>query len=115
MDKDFIIENMKTMSLKEIADHLGADENEVKKTIDAESLKNKQDPLEANLERLKRQLKKETFWKTIKRQFRPAECDVFVENYIQTINQFEQTAIVLHTEKMQVVDLIRSQLLLDRS
>jgi hypothetical protein len=59
-------------------------------------------------------LSNEEFWEQLKQQLTDEEIIYFSDQYSKHIEQFERTAPVLHTEKMQVMHLVRSEILLNR-
>ena len=58
------------------------------------------------------ELHKEYFWPEIKEQFTEIECDRFGNRWVQLCEQFGDSVVA--TDKMQMVDLIRLELLLGR-
>ena len=111
----YVIDNWRKFKLDELVKDSGLPKSEVKEIIEQEKEKEQNDPEFENLKRIKSELKKEIFWTNVKKQFRKQECDYFAEEYSRIIAQFENTAVVLHTEKTQVANLIKTRILLDRS
>lgn len=70
---------------------------------------------EARRDTIKHELQRESFWQQIKPQFSIKEAEYFIDQYVNHIIQFERTAKVTHTERMQVMHLIRTDILLDRT
>jgi len=60
---------------------------------------------------LKRELKSEYFWEELKIQLSEEELKSFENRWISLMNQFKD---VLATDKMQMVDLIRCEILMNR-
>jgi hypothetical protein len=63
---------------------------------------------------VKADLQGESFWAVLVKQLSVAELEYFIQQYAAHIIQFERTAKVAHTEKMQLMHLIRNDILLDR-
>jgi DNA-binding protein H-NS len=63
---------------------------------------------------VKGDLQAESFWPVLVKQLSVAELEYFIQQYAAHIIQFERTAKVAHTEKMQLMHLIRNDILLDR-
>lgn len=59
-------------------------------------------------------LHKESFWLGLVKKFSPQELEYFSQQYAAHIMQFERTAKVAHTEKMQLMHLLTCNILLDR-
>lgn len=63
---------------------------------------------------LKSRLWESEFWRELRPKLFDNEVQFFEDQWISSILQFEQTAAVVHTENMQVVDLVMNRVLQNR-
>lgn len=114
-EKDYMREHGTTLLPEAIADTLNRSTESVASWLVRNKIKTPQhydtDPAVA---KIKTQLLSESFWDKIKMQLTETEVNYFIAQYCEHILQLEKLAPVEHTEKMQVMDLIRNNILLDR-
>lgn len=112
----FIRENISKMGYQGVATHLGRKVTSIIEYCKRQGvvIDNKAVTGFSELDNIKAALTNESFWVQIKKQLTSYEQEYFKDQYAQHISQFERVAKVLHTEKMQVMHLIRNEILLDR-
>lgn len=106
----FLRENYQTMTVDELADSLNREYTTTKKQLAKLGLTRDGDgdlvyDVEFELESRK-------YWETIKEQLTQEELGHFKHQWVQTVSQFNND--VLHTEEMQIVDMIKSDILMQR-
>lgn len=55
---------------------------------------------------------KSTIWQEICRQFTPQEQHMFIYHWVETCGQFKND--ITHTERLQIIDMIRNDMLMNR-
>lgn len=115
-DKDFIRNNYAEMTTEQMAEVIDKTPEAVKRFQKNEGLYSvEMSRQEREYEIAKQKLFKEKFWAELKSEFADSEIPYVIDQYCEHFLQFEKAAKVVHTEKMQLVDLIRNQILLQRS
>lgn len=113
--KKFILENIDVLGYEGIAEHFNKNVN----TIIAFCRQNGIVPSVKKDEYMRREAVKasltlEKFWKETKQHFTPQETEFFIDQYAEYILQFERTAPVSYSEKMQLRSLITNEIILNR-
>lgn len=104
-DKQYIRDNYKTLSHDEIAEQLGRNVDAVQKYIEDNFLT-------VSIGSNSYDIKKSIVWKDVQRQFDDKEQEVFLYHWNRMINQFQND--VSATEQLQIVDMIKLELLMNR-
>lgn len=114
-DINFLKENGAKLTVEEIATQLNRHEETVRKWLNDNKIKNIE-YYDTNEERskIKNQLLGEIFWKQTQDQYTERERDYFIAQYCEHILQLEKLSPVEYTEKMQIMHMIRQEILLDR-
>lgn len=108
---DYIERNCNDMTAEEMADKLGRDIEAVRTYLQKiGKSNNKKAVLEVQAEY---DLKERDFWKDIKSQFSEDEQKLFLYHWKRMIGQFRRD--VLPTEELQIVDLIKLEILMNRA
>ena len=110
IEMNYIRQNCFDLSIEEIAEKLGRTEAPVRKFIDKENLKAR-DLTDA--EHLLSTLRTKFYYKEFKKQFSDAEIIFFEHNWIDFFRQFNED--VTHTEELQILEVIRTEILINRS
>ena len=115
-DWKYIRENVKTMPVGDIANHLKKSqmmvENWIRKNLALDvSTTNKPIPIEHN--EIKNQLRLTSDWEAIQDQFVGTELVLFENKYARLMSQFRND--VTPTEEMQIIHLIKFDILMDRN
>jgi hypothetical protein len=105
-DKDFIESNYDKLTPEEIAMHLERDPKAIKKYLKDNQLIN------YHTEQTRFNLQKSIHWQSLKGQFEPNELDIIVYHWNETIKQFKDD--VLHTEELQIIDMVKLEALMNR-
>ena len=108
---DFIEKNYKKMELKALAKHLKRQPSSIKNYIQ-EHIVNQGNSLAAQNLRVEYDIQKRPYWFDIQQQFTPEEIPLFVYYWERTISQFKDD--VLPTEELQIVDMVKIELLMSR-
>lgn len=112
---DYMRMNGASMPVAAIAAHLNREAPTVGKWLTKNGIKSDTfydtDPAHS---RIKAELLTESFWLQTKEQFSEQEQHYFICQYCEHINQLQKISTVEYTEKMQVMHLIRNEVLLDR-
>lgn len=109
-DKEFIAENAATMSVEEIAETLGRNEDAVKKYI--AGLTQNKNISKAKALHAEHNIKNSPIWKDLKKQFSESELEMFVYHWRRIIAQFNND--VFPTEEFQIIDAVKLELLMSR-
>jgi len=113
--RKFMMENIDVLGYEGIAEHFNKNIN----TIIAFCRQNgivpniKKDEY-MRREAVKASLTLEKFWKETREQLTPEEREFFTDQYAEYMLQFEKTAPVSHSEKMQLRSLIVNEIVLNR-
>lgn len=110
-EKVYIEENYTRLSPNLIADKLRRDVLSVKKYIRENCTSQVLD--KKIVEDAKFKLKDSMVWEDLKRQFTGDELNMFLFHWSRTISQFKED--VLPTEEMQIIDMIKLDVLMNRS
>ena len=113
-EEKFIRDNVETLSIDQIADHLNRNPAPVKRYIQENSLLIPENE-KNNDEFLRYKLYSKTFWSEIKRQFDTdtGELQYFEDTWISLIKQFRED--VLPAEELQIKQFITIDILINRS
>tara|TARA_R110002020_G_scaffold103752_13_gene243167 strand:+ start:3016 stop:3801 length:786 start_codon:yes stop_codon:yes gene_type:complete len=103
----YIKENVKNMSSEDMAEHLDRDPASVDEFIKREFKVGLSSEEEAAY-----QLEARPYWVELKQQFSQQELELFKYHWTRVISQFKDD--VIPTEEIQVVDLIKLELLMNR-
>ena len=109
-EMNYIRQNCFDLPLEEIANNLNRTVTPVKKFIDKENLKARD---LTDDEHLLSTLRTKYYFHELKRQFSDAEIIFFEHNWIDFYKQFNED--VTHTEEMQILEVIRTEILINRS
>ena len=111
-EQRFIEQNCEAMPLDKIAESLDRDASSVKNFIKTKLGKgiSKQ---EKKLRGAEYDLKSRPYWKDLSFQFSEEELEMFLYHWTEMISQFKDD--VFHTEEMQVVDVIKLDILMNRT
>lgn len=109
-EMNYIRQNCFDLPLEEIANNLNRTVSPVKKFIDKENLKARD---LTDDEHLLSTLRTKYYFHELKRQFSDAEIIFFEHNWIDFYKQFNED--VTHTEEMQILEVIRTEILINRS
>ena len=116
-EEAFLLENL-DLDHQYLADELGRDSGSVLKFI-KKKVASGDFPTPSWLEEFTREeqasydLSQRPYWKELESQFTQNEMELFVYHWSRVISQFKDD--VIPTEEMQVVDLIKLELLMNRS
>jgi len=109
-ENKFLRENYKTMTEDDMADELNREYKTIKKQLAKLGLTQDADGQMAY--DVEFELETRKYYETIMQQFTKSEREHFKDQWIRTISQFNND--VLHTEEMQIVDMIKSDILMQR-
>lgn len=109
-EMNYIRQNCFDLSLEEIAQHLNRTVGPVKKFIDKENLKARD---LTDQEHLLSTLRTRYYYFELKKQMSDAEIIFFEHNWVDFYKQFNED--VTHTEEMQILEVIRTEILINRS
>ena len=112
-EEKYIRENYQTVSIKEISENLKRNQDTVKQYIKNKILKLDVSEHEAIAKKVEFDIKKSPIWAELIQQFSENEQDIFIYNWTSVMAQFKHD--VLPTERMQVIDMCRNEILLNRS
>ena len=108
-EMNFIKQNCFALSLEEIANNLNRTVKPIQKFIDKENLKMR-DMTDA--EHLLVGLRARYYYKELKKQFQDSELIFFEHQWIDYFRQFSED--VTHTEEMEILEVIRTEVLINR-
>lgn len=108
----YIADNAPHASPENIAAHLDRDPETIKKYINTKLTTNKDNVRESDEVDAEYDLKSREFWKVLKKQFSKDELETFIYHWKRLIAQFRRD--VLPTEELQVIELIRFEILANR-
>jgi hypothetical protein len=109
-EMSYIQQNCFDLSLEEIAQHLNRTIEPIKKYIDKANLKARDLTDE---EHLLSTLRGRYYFKELKKQMNDGEIIFFEHNWIDYFKQFNED--VTHTEEMQILEVIRTEVLINSS
>jgi len=109
-EMDYIRQNCFDISLEEIANNLNRTIEPIKKFIDKENLKARD---LTDDEHLLSTLRGRYYYQELKKQLTDAEIIFFEHQWIDFFKQFGED--VTHTEEMQIMEVIRTEVLINRS
>ena len=106
---DFIRQNCFDLSIEEIANNLNRTTAPVQKFIDKENLKMRN---MTDDEHLLVELRGRYYYQELRKQFNDAELIFFEHQWIDYFRQFSED--VTHTEEMEILEVIRTEVLINR-
>lgn len=109
-EMNYIRQNCFDLSLEEIANHINRKIEPVKKFIDKENLKARD---LTDQEHLLSTLRSRYYYKELEKQMSSGEIIFFEHNWVDFYKQFNED--VTHTEEMQILEVIRTEVLINRS
>jgi hypothetical protein len=109
-EMNYIRQNCFDLALDEIANNLNRTIDPIKKFIDKENLKARD---LTDDEHLLSTLRTRYYYLELKKQMDDAEIIFFEHNWIDFFKQFNED--VTHTEEMQILEVIRTEVLINRS
>lgn len=106
----YILDNYQDKSLEELAEHIQKTPESVRKKlaqlgIDYATKDAKRAGAYADI-------RQSPYWKQLKAELTSDELELFIEHWKEIISQFQDD--VFHTEKIQVMDLIKTEILMSR-
>jgi hypothetical protein len=110
-EKAFIRDNADSMSPEEIALEIQRNPHAVEEYMRANSLISSKKKLDAN-SKIEYDIKGTPHWKELQKQFSSDELESFLYHWNNVIKQFRDD--VLHTEELQIIDMIKLELLMNR-
>ena len=108
-EMDFIRQNCFDLSIEEIANNLNRTTAPVQKFIDKENLKMRN---MTDDEHLLVELRGRYYYQELRKQFNDAELIFFEHQWIDNFRQFSED--VTHTEEMEILEVIRTEVLINR-
>jgi len=113
-EEKFIRDNIKNLSIENIAEHLNRNPPPIKKYVVQNRLL-EDDSVVSDEEYLKNKLHSKTFWQEIKKQFdnESGELEYFENIWVNLIRQFRED--VLPAEELQIKQFITIDILINRS
>lgn len=109
-EMNYIRQNCFDLSLEEIANNINRKIEPVKKFIDKENLKARD---LTDQEHLLSTLRSRYYYQELKKQMSDGEIIFFEHNWVDFYKQFNED--VTHTEEMQILEVIRTEVLINRS
>lgn len=114
-EEAFMSANASKMSVTDMANHLNRDSEGVSKWLARHGIKNSDFyDSDEDRSRIKTELMAEPFWIQVQNQYTPNEQLYFIAQYCEHVIQMEKITGVDYSEKMQIMHLIRSEILMDR-
>jgi hypothetical protein len=112
-EEKFIRDNVKSLSINDISEHLNRSEAPINRYIEENRLFSSEEKDEQDL--LKRKLHSKTFWPEITRQFDEdsGELKYFEDTWVSLVKQFRED--VLPAEELQIKQFITIDILINRS
>jgi len=110
IEMNYIRQNCFDLSIEEIAKNISRKPEPVRKFIEKENLKAR-DLTDA--EHLLSTLRSKFYYQEFKKQFSDEEIVFFEHNWIDFFRQFNED--VTHTEELQILEVIRTEILINRS
>jgi hypothetical protein len=110
-DKLFIAENHELLDYKDIAEHLERDPIYVKKYIEqklGKTIRKGRTMVNAEYD-----IKKSQIWQELEQEFSASELRTFLYHWARIVGQFKED--VLPTEELQIIDMIKLELLMGRA
>ena len=111
-EQRFIEQNCETMPIDKIAENLDRDASSIKNFIKTKLGKGISKEEEA-IRIAEYDLKTRPYWRDLSAQFNTEELEMFLFHWTEMISQFKDD--VFHTEEMQVVDVIKLDILMNRT
>lgn len=108
-EMDYIRQNCFDLSIAEISAFLNRTEAPVRKFIDAENLKARN---MTDDEHMLIKLRERYYYQELKKQFSDGEIIFFEHQWIDYYKQFSED--VTHTEEMQILEVVRTEILINR-
>ena len=108
-EMDYIRQNCFDLSIEEIAENLNRTTGPVQKFIDKENLKARD---LTDHEYMLTHLRDRYYYKELGKQFSDGELIFFEHQWIDYFKQFSED--VTHTEEMQILEVIRTEILINR-
>ena len=114
-EEDFLLASASSKTVDEMAGELNRDSSTVAKWLTKRGIKNsKFYETDEDRARIKGELLAEPFWVQIKEQYTSTEQYYFMAQYCELVVHMEKITGVDYSEKMQIMHLIRSEILMDR-
>jgi len=107
-EQSFIESNLEKLTTFEIAKELDRDQNSIEDFI-----KRKLGVGLSDIEEASYDLRTRPYWKVLESQFTEEELQMFDYHWAELISQFKDD--VIHSEEMQIVDMVKLDLLMNRS
>jgi len=101
----FINDNHKSMSIDELSEHINRPTSKIAEMVGELHIPDEIRQMEMNIKRTHE-------WKQITQQLSEDEQETFLYHWREIINQFKQD--ITHTERLQVMDTIRTEILINR-
>ena len=111
-EQQFIEQHCETMPIDKIAEDLDRDASSIKNFIKTKLGKGISREEEA-IRIAEYDLKTRPYWKDLSAQFNAEELEMFLFHWTEMISQFKDD--VFHTEEMQIVDVIKLDILMNRT
>lgn len=112
-EEKYMRDNYKTLSINEIAKNIKRNPETVRKYIKEKIMRVEVTEFEAIANKTEFDLKRSPIWTEIVQQFTQDEQEIFIYNWANVMAQFDND--VLPTERMQIIDVCRNEILLNRS
>lgn len=107
-ERKFILENMATMSIEDMAKKISRHVSMVEKVIQMQT-----SLPEADNNTVRWHLKRSLNWKHMKDEFTESELDKIEDQYTKYVQQFQEN--INATEEVQILNLIKIEILMDRN
>lgn len=111
-DKQYISDQAGKLSPEMIAEKLGKNTKKIRDYMTKQGLMKYYYKDELEKDQLQN-IRKSRYWETLLEQFDQSELDSFEYHWKNIVRQFRDD--ILHTEEMQIVDVIKLQLMMDRN
>lgn len=106
IELQFISDNYKSMTIDELSTHLNRPPEKISELVGELHIPDDVRQSELNIRRTNE-------WKHISQQLTPDEQETFLYHWREIINQFK--ADITHTERMQIIDIVRTEVLINRA
>lgn len=110
-EKDYIAKYAETKLPSQIAKDLRRNEEAIIKYMQANNMVSSSKKLGSDA-KVEHNIKDTPHWEELKKQFSKEELESFLYHWNNTIKQFRDD--VLHTEELQIIDMIKLELLMNR-
>jgi hypothetical protein len=112
-DEQFLKENYEKMSYVDIGKILSRNPNTVRQYIEKKLKKTVRIPTRTQLPQGVKDITKGPIWMELKTQFSDSELEMFLLHWNEIVSQFKED--VFHTEEMQIIDMIKLDILMARA